>query len=352
MTQIYATLGPACAGQEIQEKMFQAGMTGMRLNLSHTGLEESAGLLENFHKAARNAGVVPQLLIDMQGPELRVGKLEEAVELCEGERVILSSGNDSAVVDGICIPVPAAVIPVMESGDEVLLNDGKIALRVLESCKMQPKGTQQEDVQSIKVAAQVTRGGVLTSHKSVKITGKQVALPVLTEHDISNICLASEYGVTGLMQPFVQSGSDLAYVRRMLKEHGAEQVQIFAKIENRAAVANLPGIIEEADVVIIARGDLGNDMELWELPAVQKESEGACKEAGKPYIVVTQMLASMEENAVPTRAEVSDIFHAVMHGAYGVMITGESAVGKYPVEAVKYLANTAKSAEEWRKNHE
>ena len=331
MVQIYATLGPACAGWEIQEKMFRAGMTGMRLNLSHTGLEESAELLEAFHKAARSAGVDAQLLIDMEGPELRIGKMAKTV-LSEGEIVRLGRKGDGV------IPVPEAVISAMEVGDEVLLNDGKIALIITKR-----EGHAAEAV--------VTRGDILSGHKSIKITGKQVTLPVLTEHDISNIRLASQYGVTGLMQPFVQSGEDLVYVRSILQENNAGHVQIFAKIENRAALANLDSIIKEADVVIIARGDLGNDMELWELPAVQKEIEDACKKMDKPYIVVTQMLASMEEHAVPTRAEVSDIFHATMHGAYGVMITGESAVGKYPIEAIKYLANTAKSGEEWRKNH-
>ena len=332
MVQIYATLGPACAAEEVQEKMFRAGMTGMRLNLSHTGLAESADLLKNFHQAAQKAGVQAQLLIDMQGPELRIGKMAEAIVLKEGDKASLGHHVPGA------IPVPCAVIPAMEVGDEVLLNDGKIALKVVTKNEAVAEGV-------------VTRGGTLTSHKSIKITGKQVALPVLTEHDISNIRLAAEYGVTGLMQPFVQSGADLAEVRRALQENNAGHVQIFAKIENRSALTNLSDIIKEADVVIIARGDLGNDMELWELPAVQKEIEDACKEVGKPYIVVTQMLASMEESAVPTRAEVSDIFHAAMHGAYGVMITGESAVGKYPVEAVKYLANTANSGEAWRKNH-
>ena len=175
-------------------------------------------------------------------------------------------------------------------------------------------------------------------------------MPVLTQHDITNIRLAKEYGVTGLMQPFVKNGRDLAMVREQLKENGAEHVQIFAKIENRAALEELDSIIKEADVIIIARGDLGNDMDLWEWPAVQKSIEIACKKAGRPFIVVTQMLASMEENPVSTRAEVSDIFNAVTDGAYGVMITGESAVGKYPVEAVKYLANTANAAMTWMNN--
>ena len=136
--------------------------------------------------------------------------------------------------------------------------------------------------------------------------------------------------------------------KNILKENHAEDIRIFAKIENRTGVKNLENILPQADVIVIARGDLGNDMPLWELPAVQKQIEEACKKNQKPYIVVTQMLASMEEHPVPTRAEVSAIFHAVMHGAWGVMITGESAVGKYPVEAVTYLSNTAKEAEKYR----
>ena len=327
MVEIYATLGPACAKQEVLEQMFRAGLTGMRLNLSHTGLRESAQLVACFRKAADAAGVVPQLLIDMQGPELRIGRLDKPLNLQEDEQVLLGGRNAA-------IPVPEVVMPAMEAGDEVLLDDGKIALQIIGN-----DGTHAEAV--------VKRGGILCSHKSIKITGKQVSLPVLTEHDVSNLRLAAEYGVTGLMQPFVRSGQDLVQVRKSLVENHAGHVKILAKIENREAVANLQSIMKEADVIIIARGDLGNDMELWELPAVQKDIEQACKQAGKPFVVVTQMLASMEEHPVPTRAEVSDIFNAVADGAYGVMITDESAVGKYPVEAVKYLANTARSAEAW-----
>lgn len=352
MVEIYGTLGPACAGREILEQMFQAGLTGMRLNLSHTGLEESAGLVENFRQAAKNTGVEPQLLIDMQGPELRIGKLAEEVHLQKDAQVILTddegvfrggaehSNNSDTIpkntvlIQDVIIPVQAEVLAALEAGDEVLLNDGRIAILVLEKTCESAK-------------AIVVRGGALSSHKSIKIIGKQADLPVLTEHDITNICLAKEYGVTGLMQPFVKDGEELAQVREVLRARGAEDIKIFAKIENRPAVENLDSILKEADVLIIARGDLGNDMELWELPAVQKDIEKACIQAGKPFIVVTQMLASMEASPVPTRAEVSDIFNAVADGAYGVMITGESAVGKYPVEAVKYLANTARSATEW-----
>jgi len=170
---------------------------------------------------------------------------------------------------------------------------------------------------------------------------------VLTEHDLNNVRRAKEYGVTGLMQPFVRSGAELRKVRQALRANGADHVKIFAKIENMQGVDNLDDILPEADVVIIARGDLGNDMELWQLPAVQKKIAAACVRAGKPFIVVTQMLASMEHSPVPTRAEVSDIFNAVLDGCTGVMVTGETAVGAYPVEAVRYLTNTAMEAEKY-----
>ena len=342
MVEIYGTLGPACADRDTLEQMFRAGLTGMRLNLSHTGLAESGALVENFRQAAAVFGVIPQLLIDMQGPELRIGRLSEPVELHNEDMVVLCGGKSSGKEQGkrgdkvhwSTIPIPLAAVNAMEAGDEVLLDDGKVLLRVLtcgDTC----------------VQAKVLRGGRLTGHKSVKITGKQVELPVLTEHDKANLSLAKAYGVTGLMQPFVRSGKDLVQVRQALKECGAEQVQILAKIETKAAADNIKDILQEADVIVIARGDLGNDMPLWELPAVQKDIERACLQAGKPFIVVTQMLASMEVNPVPTRAEVSDIFNAVADGASGVMITGESAVGRYPVEAVRFLANTAHSAKKW-----
>ena len=184
-------------------------------------------------------------------------------------------------------------------------------------------------------------------HKSIKIVDVNVPMPVLTDHDIRNIRQAKEYGVTALMQPFVFSGEDLKQVRKILKQENAEHLQVFAKIENRIGVENLQSILPEADLLVIARGDLGNDMPLWELPVVQKKIENVCKKYGKPYMVVTQMLASMEQNPIPTRAEVSDVFHAVYHGAEAVMVTGETAVGKYPVEVIRYLANTAKEAEEY-----
>ena len=326
MISVYGTFGPACCARETLEQMFRAGMTGMRLNLSHTSLEESDGWVTAFHEAAEAAGVQPELLIDMQGPELRIGVLPEALLLADGDVVVLGEGG---------IPVPDQTLPVMLAGDEVLLDDGKISVRICENHGGYVKGT-------------VLRGGVLTSRKSLKLKnpGAVVELPVLTDHDLRNVRLAAQYGVTGLMQPFVRSGAELKRVREALDENGGEAVKIFAKIENMQGVQNLEDILPYADVVIIARGDLGNDMELWQLPGVQKDLSDVCRKHEKPFVVVTQMLASMEHSPVPTRAEVSDIFNAVTDGACGVMVTGETAVGSYPVEAIRYLANTARCAAE------
>lgn len=357
--QVYGTFGPACKSRKILENMIQNGMTGMRLNLSHATLEKSKEYIENYRLAAASCGVSPQILIDMQGPELRIGDMEE-ITLSEGKRVFLeenktavcsedtdadkdkkqaSQKQTSQIEDSISIPVPAAVMSAIKCGMEVLLDDGKIRIRV-------------ETVKEQGAEARVLVGGKLKPHKSIKIVDVNVPMPVLTEHDLHNIRLAKEYGVTALMQPFVFSGKDLKEVRQILKSENAKQLQIFAKIENRMGVENLDNILPEADLIVIARGDLGNDMPLWELPVVQKKIENRCKQYGKPYMVVTQMLSSMEQNPIPTRAEVSDIFHAVYYGAEAVMVTGETAVGRYPSEVIKYMANTAQEAVLYRSSEE
>ena len=325
MTEIFGTLGPACAEQQVLEKMFEAGLTGMRLNLSHCDLTDSADQIAAFQAAAAAQGVTPQLVIDTQGPELRLGDLPAPVQLDADRELVLGTGG---------LPVPAEALAVMVSGDRVLLDDGKLEVEVL---------THSGD----SAVARVVRGGRLTSRKSVKIVDKSVAMPVVTERDLKNLRQAREYGVTGLLQPFVRSGADLTELRRILKENGAEHLKIFAKIESREGIDRLEDILPHADVIVIARGDLGNDMPLWQLPAAQKRISAACRAAGKPFVVVTQMLASMEHAPVPTRAEVSDIFNAVADGAWGVRLTGETAVGQYPAEAIRYLTNTAAEAEGW-----
>ena len=324
MTQIYGTFGPACAAQETLEAMLRSGLTGMRLNLSHCDLADSREMLDAFCAAANATGTHPQLLIDMQGPELRIGAIAP-MELADGAELILGEGG---------IEVPAVLFPEMKAADELLLDDGKLALEVL-------------TVAADRALTRVVRGGKLASSKSIKLTGKDIRLPVSTERDIRNIRRAADFGVTTLMQPFVHSGEDLVELRRILEENDAGFLKIHAKIETVEGAHNLDSILPHADAIVIARGDLGNDMPLWQLPGVQKDISAACRKAGKPFVVVNQMLASMERNPIPTRTEVSDIFNAVADGAYGVMLTNETAVGAHPVESVSYMARTVADAERW-----
>ena len=320
MTEIYGTIGPACAGANTLERMLRRGMTGVRLNLSHVTLAEAAPLVRALREAAARCGAEPKLLIDMQGPELRIGALPEPLTLAEGETVTL----------GGALPLPLAVLSALEPGQELLLDDGKILLR----CETERR-------------ARVLRGGVLNSRKSVALPGKSLCLPALTESDRVNIAAAAASGVTGVMQPFVRSAEDLREVRAALDEAGGASIRLFAKIESREGVERLPELLPECDEIVIARGDLGNAVPLWELPALQKRIAAACRVASRPFMVVTQMLASMEHSPVPTRAEVSDVFNAVLDGAASVMVTGETAVGDYPAETIDYLTRTAREAEKY-----
>jgi pyruvate kinase len=355
MLDIYGTIGPACREAAILQKMFEAGMTGIRLNLSHVTLEESAPLIENLHKAAAEAGVSPQLLIDMQGPELRVGRMEP-LPLHEGETVFLGnqcsiavrengSADDSDTTHDAGslqplpkVPVPDSIVPFLAEGQEVLLDDGKILLEV----SAQTEGG---------AFCRIIRGGTLTGRKSIALPGVSIRTPTMTETDLANIRVAKEYGVTAVMQPFVRDRQDIETVRQALYEAGAGDIRIFAKIENMDGVKCLDELLPVSDEIVIARGDLGNAVPLWELPAVQKMIAEKCRNAGVPFMVVTQMLASMEKSAVPTRAEVSDIFNAVLDGAASVMVTGETAVGQYPVDVISYLAKTAACAEEFLRDN-
>lgn len=325
---IYGTIGPACRDKEILKRMFQEGMDGVRLNLSHTSLEEASPLIESFHSAARECGLNAELLIDMQGPELRIGDMNAPFSLITGDLIGIED-----------IPFPEDVKAVLRDGDpgqEILLDDGKILLRT--EFPSQPHG----------IKLRVVRGGLLESRKSVALPGCTFHTPAMTENDRNQIKRARAYGVTAVMQPFVRSREDLIEVRDVLERSGCKDVRLLAKIENRDGIDKLKELIPHCDEIVIARGDLGNAMELWELPAAQKYISSVCREAGRDFMVVTQMLDSMIHRQVPTRAEVSDIFNAVLDGASSVMVTGETASGEYPVLAMRYLCRTVREAESFR----
>ena len=322
MINIYGTIGPACANPETLLEMFREGMIGMRLNTSHISVKEAAPQIRMIREAAAACGVETQILIDMQGPELRIAKMTQQMNLITDQMVCFRE----EACEGEGIPLPKMIYEALTEGIEVLLDDGKILVEMLDDHK-----------------AIVRRGGVLSGEKSIALSGVELKPPAMTDQDYENIKDAVEYGVTGVMQPFVRSAADLQTVRNAINEACGNEIRLFAKIENLSGVENLENFFGLADEIVIARGDLGNAMPLWELPGVQKDISRRCKAAGVPFMVVTQMLASMEHSAVPTRAEVSDIYNAICDGASSVMVTGETAVGQYPIEVIRYLSRTVNS---------
>lgn len=315
--EIYGTLGPSCCDEDIIKSMLELGMNGMRLNLSHCNLWDKKEWIDAFIKAKTSLKKEADLLIDMHGPELRIECLKEEIDLNENEIIEL---NDEYI--------PSRILKHLEKNDKLLIDDGKIKILVKEVYPSSFKGI-------------VLTAGRLKNRKSIAIVGKSIEGDVLTKNDILNLKEASQYGVTGLMQPFVNDKKALLEVKKVLKELNLEHIKIYAKIENALGVHHLEEIIEECDCIVIARGDLGNAYGLSVLPVICHHIEEICHKKKKPYMVVTEMLNSMHENATPTRAEVSDIFHAVYNGASSIMLTGETAVGKYPIEAMKYFTQTA-----------
>ena len=351
-TRIYGTIGPACHNTDTLARLFAEGMTGVRLNLSHTSLADVADWISNIQQAYEMAGGEhsasdakstldrPELLVDLQGPELRIGNMNMEPELSVGGEVALVP--ESCLTGAGEIPVPAALLPHLKPGQEVLLDDGRILLAVK---RLYP--TEDGCASECVVMCEILRGGLLHSRKSIALPGVEVKTPTLTEHDLQNIRDAKKYHVTGVMLPFVRGREDLLCLRETLEKENAAHLKILAKIENLDGVKRLPELLPHCDEIVIARGDLGNAMPLWELPVVQAQIASACRAAQKPFMIVTQMLASMEKNSVPTRAEVSDIFRAVEEGASSVMLTGETAAGAYPVEAMRYFVKTVRAAENY-----
>ena len=323
--EFYATLGSACTKPAVLDHMFRAGMTGARLNLSHTTLSRCTSLLnDGFWPAAKRAGVPnAHLILDMQGPELRIGELPNPIPLKPGDMVLMGDGG---------IPVPKTVLEHAKPGQEISIDDSAILLEV-------------KKASSSVLLCRVLRGGTLHSRKSLAILGVYPDTPVLTQEDLMNLDLAGQFGVTHILQPFVRGQEDIRALRQALDQRGLGRIQIMAKIENRQGLDHLEEIISAADQLCIARGDLGNSMPLWELPGVQKDIARRCVAAGRDFCLVTQLLWSMEHRPVPTRAEVCDIYNGVLDGASSLMLTGETAAGQYPVRAMEYLVKTAHEAE-------
>ena len=287
-------------------------------------IKEQMDVGETAYRFENEKSVVLVIGVNGVGKTTSVGKLAGKLK-DQGKKVILGKGG---------IKLSKQIRTSLEKGQEILVDDGKLLLKV--------KKAKENYAECI-----VVRGGVLKSKKSITIPGLELELPTLTKADMANIHNAQEAGVTGVMLPFVRGAQDVINLRKTLQAEGVGDIRIFAKIENLAGYEAVDEIIPESDMIVIARGDLGNAMPLAKLPCAQEEIADQCRKHGRAFMVVTQMLASMEHRAVPTRAEVSDIFRAVQQGAASVMLTGETAAGEYPLEAMEVLVDTVREAERY-----
>ena len=331
-TKIVATIGPASDSPDMLRKMMLAGMNVARLNFSHGKYEDHAERIERLRSVSEELDLPLMLLQDLQGPKIRVGELPaEGMMLSEGESLTLVPIADyTRQPNTVGIDYPY-VAEEAEPGTQVLLDDGLLELRV-------------EKIDGNAVQCQVVAGGLLKSHKGVNFPTLNLRLPSMTEKDKRDLDFGIEQGVDLISLSFVRKPEDIQTLKALLKEKGAN-IPVLAKLEKPQAIANLEAIVDECDAIMVARGDLGVEMSPEKVPLIQKRIVRLCNQKGIPAITATQMLDSMIHNPRPTRAEASDVANAIMDGTDAVMLSGESAVGDYPVEAVKMLARIATEVE-------
>ncbi len=332
-TKIVATLGPASESPAVLRKMIRAGLDVARLNFSHGDADDHRARANALREAAAAEGRDIGLLGDLQGPKIRVKRfVDGSVSLDDGAAFFLdpSLGLEEGTVDGVGVALETIHEDVVP-GDVLLLNDGMITLEVT-------------SIDGTRIHTTVVNGGILSDHKGINKKGGGLSAKALTDVDKENIKLAAELDMDFLAVSFVRSGSDVEEARRLFAEAGGSGL-VVAKIERTEAVTNIDEIIDAADVIMVARGDLGVEMGYAELIGVQKSIIHATRRASKISITATQMMESMIQHPIPTRAEVSDVSNAVMDGSDAVMLSGETAVGQHPVKAVQAMADVCVGAE-------
>jgi pyruvate kinase len=340
-TKIVATIGPACDDDATLRAMIAAGMNVARLNLSHGDLDQHARRAERVRRAADEAGVFVAVMIDTKGIEIRTGPLAgEMVELVPEAEFRLHAAPRAGDASGVSVSYPELVTAV-QPGASVLIDDGSIELRVVQ---------REGDA----LVCRVVVGGLLRARKSINLPDSRLLLrlgdAVAHENLRQEVAFAAKHDVDYIAASFVQSADDVHSIRTLLAERSAA-IPIIAKIENRSGVNNLDEIVAAADGTMVARGDLGVELPLAEVPGTQKKIIHATVFNGKPVITATQMLDSMERNPKPTRAEASDVANAILDGTSAVMLSGETAMGHYPVVAVRTMAALAVKAESYLKDY-
>ena len=327
-TKIVATLGPASDTPEMISKLFHAGADVFRLNMSHLAREKLPETIEIIRGIEREAKRPIAVLVDLQGPKLRVGTFADgSVELANGARFMLDDDPTPGTIDRVQLPHPE-ILDALEPGHAVLIDDGKLRLHVTE-------------VGPRRAVMQVKVGGRISNRKGVSLPDTVIPLPAMTEKDRSDLEAGLNAGADWIAVSFVQRPEDVAEVKKV----AAGRALVMAKIEKPQALARLDEIIELSDGIMVARGDLGVEMPLEQVPGVQKRITRGARKLGKPVVVATQMLESMITAPVPTRAEVSDVATAVYEGADAVMLSAESAAGAFPIEAISTMSRIAEQVE-------
>ncbi len=328
-TKIVATLGPSSDSPEKLRALVAAGMNAARLNLSHGTHEDHAERARRVREAEAEGGHPIALIADLQGPKLRIGDLHEPVVLRQGESVTVCASDTCA--DGELPVAPSVIGDVLKPGHDVLIDDGLVRLRVGE-------------VNEGRARCEVIVGGRVSSHKGVNLPGVPLPIPSLTRKDTVDLAFALELGVDYVALSFVRSPADVRDLRGLIEQAGSH-AHVIAKVEKAEAVEVLDDVLAETDAVMVARGDLGVEVGPAIVPLIQKRIIQKALERGKPVITATQMLESMIHHPEPTRAEASDVANAILDGTSAVMLSGETAVGEYPVEAVAYMDRIASAIE-------
>lgn len=332
-TKIIGTLGPASDTPAVFKRMVKAGLNVARINFSHGTLEENLKKINMVKEVREEMGVPIAIMMDSKGPEIRVKTFKGGkAELKDGQKFTLTTreveGTDQ-IVSVTYPPLPSKLKP----GAPVMLNDGFIEFKVLE-------------VQDTDVICEVVNGGELSNRKSINLPGTVIDMPYLSDADKKDMLFGIANNVDYLAASFVRSAQDVMLARNFLNDHGGAEIDIIAKIENRQGVDNIDEIIAASDGIMVARGDMGVEIPFVELPAIQKNIIKKCYRAGKKVITATQMLESMISSPRPTRAEISDVANAVYDGTSATMLSGETAVGRFPVQAIKVMADINAEAEE------
>ncbi|URT70055.1 pyruvate kinase [Cytobacillus firmus] len=333
-TKIVCTIGPASESVEKLTQLIEAGMNVARLNFSHGDFEEHGQRIQNIREASAKTGKTVAILLDTKGPEIRTNNMAGgAIELSAGENIIISMNEVEGTADKFSVTY-AGLIEDVGTGSKILLDDGLIGLEVTKI-----------DKANSEIHTKILNSGTLKNKKGVNVPGVSVNLPGITEKDAQDIIFGIEQGVDFIAASFVRRASDVLEIRQLLEEHNASYINIIPKIENQEGVDNIEEILEISDGLMVARGDLGVEIPAEEVPLVQKKLIKKCNAQGKPVITATQMLDSMQRNPRPTRAEASDVANAIFDGTDAIMLSGETAAGSYPVEAVQTMHNIASRAE-------